>query len=283
MKLYEIHEVAQLTGLAAARLRAWERRYEVVRPLRMPNGYRGYSSEQVALLRAFARLIGEGERIGDLAVRPRKEVLARAESRRPEDTTGGALLEAVRELDRDRLEMLVAEQLTQRVFRRFAEEVALPLAQAVGDRWALGKLPIAAEHLASEVVVHALKGGLRLNRRGGPLLLGGCIPGEHHEWGFLCTLAGLQERGWKIHYLGANLPVEQVAEAAWKLAPRAVALSASDQALVRASLPSLAALPVTLPPGTLAVIGGAGVERHAVALRNYGFRMGLTALAVPAG
>ena len=74
-----------------------------------------------------------------------------------------------------------------------------------------------------------------------------------------------------------------MAEAAWKLAPRAVALSASDQALVRASLPSLAALPVTLPPGTLAVIGGAGVERHAVALRNYGFRMGLTALAAPAG
>lgn len=277
-RTYEIHEVAQLTGLATARLRAWERRYEVVRPRRMPNGYRVYTSDQVALLRAIAHLIGEGERIGDLAARPREEVLARAESHRPDDTAGGALLDAVRELDRERLETLVAEQLTLRGLRRFAGEVALPLAQAIGDQWALGKLPVAAEHLATEVVVHALKGGLRLNRGGGPLLLAGCIPGEHHEWGFLCTLAGLQERGWKTHYLGADLPVEQMAEAAWKLAPRAVALSASDQALVRASLPALAALTVTLPPGTLAVIGGAGVERHAVALHNYGFKMGPGAL-----
>ena len=37
-RTYEIHEVAELTGLAPARLRAWERRYEVVRHRRMPNG-----------------------------------------------------------------------------------------------------------------------------------------------------------------------------------------------------------------------------------------------------
>ena len=73
--------MAELTGLAAARLRAWERRYEVVRPRRMPNGYRAYTADQVALLRAYARLIDHGERIGDLAERPREDVLAQALSR----------------------------------------------------------------------------------------------------------------------------------------------------------------------------------------------------------
>jgi DNA-binding transcriptional MerR regulator len=62
-RTYEIHEVAELTGLAAARLRAWERRYEVVRPRRMANGYRAYTADQVALLRAYARLIESGERL----------------------------------------------------------------------------------------------------------------------------------------------------------------------------------------------------------------------------
>ena len=71
-RTYEIHEVAELTGLAAPRLRVWERRYEVVRPRRHPNGYRAYTADQVALLRAFARLIASGERIGDLATRPRE-------------------------------------------------------------------------------------------------------------------------------------------------------------------------------------------------------------------
>ena len=73
--------MAELTGLAAARLRVWERRYEVVRSRRMPNGYRASTADQVALLRAFARLIDGGERIGDLVARPREELLAQAETR----------------------------------------------------------------------------------------------------------------------------------------------------------------------------------------------------------
>jgi MerR family transcriptional regulator, light-induced transcriptional regulator len=276
-RTYEIHEVAELTGLAPARLRAWERRYEVVRPRRLPNGYRVYTADQVALLRAYARLIDGGERIGDLAGREREDVLARAEVRSPDGSPQAALLEAVRAFDRERLEGLVAQQLALRGLRAFAEEVVLPLARSVGDLWALGRVPIAAEHLASEVVLHALKGGLRMSRGTGPLVVCGCLAGERHEWGFLATLAVLQEDGWRIHYLGADLPVEAVVEAAWKLSPQGVAFSGSDPSLVRASLPALAAVVGKLPPRTMAVIGGGGVEPHARLLRGYGLRIGLEA------
>jgi MerR family transcriptional regulator, light-induced transcriptional regulator len=276
-RTYEIHEVAELTGLAPARLRVWERRYEIVRPGRMPNGYRAYSADQVALLRAFARLIGRGRRIGDLAARPREEVLAQAEAGSLDGSPHAALVEAVRTFDRERLEGLVAQQLALRGLRAFAEEIVLPLARSLGDLWALGKMPIAGEHLASEVVLHVLKGGLRMTRGTGPLVVGGCLPGERHEWGFLATLAVAQERGWRIHYLGADLPVEEVVEAVWKLTPLRVAFSGSDPALVRASLPALAALPGKLPPGTLGAIGGGGVEPHVRTLRGLGFRVGLEA------
>jgi methanogenic corrinoid protein MtbC1 len=282
-RTYEIHEVAELTGLAPARLRAWERRYEVVRPERMSNGYRAYTADQVALLRAYARLIESGERIGDLAARPREDVLAAAEARALDGSPQAALLDAVRTFDRERLEGLVAQQLALRGLRAFAEDVVLPLAQSVGDLWALGKIPIAAEHLASEVVLHALKGGLRMSRGTGPLVVCGCLAGERHEWGFLATLAVIQENGWRIHYLGADLPVNEVIEAAWQLAPQGVAFSSSDPAVVRASLPALAAVTSKLPPRTMAVIGGAGVGPHAQTLRGYGFRIGLEAFAAVAG
>jgi DNA-binding transcriptional MerR regulator len=281
-RTYEIHEVAELTGLAAARLRAWERRYVVVRPRRMPNGYRAYTADQVALLRAFARLIEAGERIGDLAARPREDVLAQAEVRSLDESPHAALMEAVRAFDRERLEGLVAQQLALRGLRAFAEEVVMPLAQSVGDLWALGKIPIAAEHLASEVVLHALKGGLRMSRGSGPLLVGACLPGERHEWGILGTLAVIQEDGWRIHYLGADLPVEEMVHAAWKLSPRGVAFSGSDPAIVRVSLPALASLPGKLPPRTMAAIGGGGVEPHARVLRGYGLRLGLEAFNLAA-
>lgn len=276
-RTYEIHEVAKLTGLTPARLRAWERRYEVVRPQRLPNGYRAYTGEQVALLRAFARLTEAGERIGDLAVRPRDEVIERAEGRALDGSPQGALVDAVRAFDRDRLEALVAQQIALRGLRAFAQEVVLPLAQAVGDLWALGKIPIAAEHMASEVVLHALKGGLRASRGAGPLAVCACLPGERHEWGFLGTLTLVQEQGWRVHYLGPDLPVEDVVEASWTLHPKVVALSTSFPDILEANLPALAALPDRLPPGTVPVIGGGGADAHAHLLRTHGYRIGLEA------
>ncbi len=276
-RTYEIHEVALLTGLAPARLRAWERRYDVVRPRRMGNGYRAYTADQVALLRAFARLIEAGERIGDLVARPREEVLSHAESRLRPDAPDAALLDAIRRLDREGLEALVAQQLALGGLQSFAAGPALRLAEAVGDMWALGKIPIACEHMASEVVVPALKSGLRMARGSGPLVVAGCLPGERHEWGILATLAVIQEQGWRVQYLGPDLPVNELIDVSWKLAPAAVGLSGSAPEVVRASLPALAALPAKLPPQTVAVLGGAGVEPHGRLLRGYGYRIGIGA------
>ena len=273
--MYEIHEVSELTGLAAPRLRAWERRYEVVRPRRMPNGYRAYTADQVALLRAFARLIEAGERIGDLAVQPAASVLARAEVRPSDGSPHGALVDAAQALDRERLEGLVAQQLALRSLASFAEDIVLPMARTLGDLWATDRMTIAAEHLASEVVVHALKGGLRLSRTTDPLVVAACLPGERHEWGMLATLAAIQDAGWRVQYLGPDLPLEAVAQAVWTLRPGAMALSSGDPAIVRGQLPALASLAGKLPPGTIAVIGGAGVEPHRRGLESYGFRFGI--------
>lgn len=279
-RTYEINEVAKLTGLAPARLRAWERRYEVVRPQRQANGYRAYSAEQVALLRAFAKLIDAGERIGDLADLPIDEILKRAEAMGLDGTPQGALMDAVRMLDRDRLEGLVAQQLALRGLRGFAEEVAMPLAEAVGDAWALGKLPIAAEHLATEVILHALKGGLRMARGHGPLLVAACLPGERHEWGIITALTALHQTGFRIHYLGADLPVDDVVEASWTLNPAAVAITASDPVIIARNLQELASLPSRLPPQTRIAIGGSGVDAYQDQLRGFGFRIGPDAFSV---
>jgi DNA-binding transcriptional MerR regulator/methylmalonyl-CoA mutase cobalamin-binding subunit len=279
-RTYEIHEVAKLTGLAPARLRAWERRYAVVRPERQPNGYRAYTAEQVALLRAFARLIDGGDRIGDLAGQPIEEVLSRAEQSDMAETAHGELLEATLGYDRDRLEALVHEQIERRGLAGFARDVVMPLALEVGDLWALGKIPIAVEHLASEVVLHALKGGLRASRGSGPVCVAALLPGERHEWGFLCVLADVQELGWQIHYLGPDLPPDEIVEAAWKRRATAIAVSASDPANVEPLLATLAQLPGRLPPRAFAVIGGTGIQPYSRFLTNHGFRAGLESFAL---
>ena len=128
-RTYEIHEVAELTGLQTARLRAWERRYEVVRPRRLPNRYRVYTSEQVALLRAFGRLCAAGERIGDLVRESRETVISRAEGRVTDGSPLSQLLDAVRRLDRDGLTALLAGSVVAIRTRSF---VTLAIALAFG-------------------------------------------------------------------------------------------------------------------------------------------------------
>ena len=277
-RTYEIHEVSELTGLATARLRAWERRYEVVRPTRQPNRYRTYTSEQVALLRAFARLCAAGERIGDLVREPREAVIARAEGRVTDGSPLSQLLEAVKRLDRERLAALLAEQRQRLDIERFGREIVLPLGEVIGDLWALGKLTVAAEHNASEVIVQQLKLELSQGPANGPVLLASCLPGEHHEWGFLVTLTELQLRGWRVQYLGADLPLKDLVDACWTLVPQVVALSGTDPANVAARLPEIRRLPRLIPPGTMLVLGGQGSEANASRLRRAGLKVGAGAI-----
>jgi methanogenic corrinoid protein MtbC1 len=153
-------------------------------------------------------------------------------------------------------------------------EVILPLAELIGDQWALGKLSVAVEHLASDVVIAALKRELELGRGKGPVLLAACLQGERHEWGLLCHLVLLARAGWRVRYLGADLPLHDLVDASWTVHPACLAISAADPANVEARLSDLRRLPRLVAPGLVIVIGGQGADALGSRLRRYGFRVG---------
>jgi hypothetical protein len=149
-----------------------------------------------------------------------------------------------------------------------------PLAPQIGDLWVMGDLPIAAEHLASEVILHALKGSLEEAAGEGPLLLASTLPGERHEWGILATLVVAQAEGWQCRYFGTDLPVDEMLNAAWTLRPAVVAFAANDPGIVEASISALEVFVRHLPPGVRATIGGRGAELQTRRLKRCGFRDG---------
>ncbi|MEO8030797.1 MAG: MerR family transcriptional regulator [Gemmatimonadota bacterium] len=281
--IYEIYEVAALTGLAPARLRAWERRYAVVRPARQANRYRAYNARQVALLRAYARLIQAGSRIGDLVSQPIESVLAQADARDQDGTPVGAFLAAVERLDRGAMYRILETEARSHGLVHLCDQVIQPLGQVVGDRWALGLLPIALEHLASETVVSFLKHALTMVVAADqPVLLANCLAGERHEWGVLRSLAHAQAAGWRLNYLGPDLPLGETIEAAWRLKPSLVALSASDPHLVQRQLRELLQLPKRLPAGVAVMFGGRGFVPHAEPLKSIGLLHGSDQFPTPA-
>src|SRR5690554_3342894 len=57
---YRIQTVAEMTGVPAATLRAWERRYGIPSPERSSSSYRLFSDHDVASIRRLKDLCNEG-------------------------------------------------------------------------------------------------------------------------------------------------------------------------------------------------------------------------------
>jgi methylmalonyl-CoA mutase cobalamin-binding subunit len=109
----------------------------------------------------------------------------------------------------------------------FAREIASPLLHEVGDRWERGELSVAAEHLVSAVTRSILSVALRGGSRGvaAPSLLFATPAGEPHEFGLLIAAVAAVGAGAEVTYLGSELPAEDLARAAERVQPAAVALS----------------------------------------------------------
>ena len=58
--VYTIGHAARLTGVPSATIRAWERRYGLVKPVRSDGGYRLYDEQGLQLLRAMGALVAGG-------------------------------------------------------------------------------------------------------------------------------------------------------------------------------------------------------------------------------
>ena len=57
---YRIQSVAEMTGVSAATLRAWERRYGIPAPQRTASAYRLYTDRDVELIRRVRELCANG-------------------------------------------------------------------------------------------------------------------------------------------------------------------------------------------------------------------------------
>ena len=89
---YPIRTVSKMTGLGIDTLRAWERRYDAVRPHRDDRG-RLYSDADVQRLRLLRDAVANGHAIGRAArfdVRELQAAAARSEDERISDKGGPA-------------------------------------------------------------------------------------------------------------------------------------------------------------------------------------------------
>jgi DNA-binding transcriptional MerR regulator len=235
-----IGEVSKRVGVSPEVLRAWERRYGLLKPTRSPGGLRLYSPADVERVQEMRRHIAGGLAPAQAAALAIDSFAPAGDDRSTLARAGAQLREALDRFDEPQAQAAFDRLLGISTVDTLLSEVVIPYLHELGARWERGEASVAQEHFASGLLRGRLLGMARGWGRGlGPLAVLACLPGEQHELGLIAFGLALHERGWRIVYLGADAPVETVAEVCSASSPSLVALSAVSAELVERALPAL--------------------------------------------
>lgn len=269
---YPLRTVSRLTGLSPDLIRAWEKRYAVVAPIRGSRGARLYSRDDIDHLRSLARAVAGGRAIGDVARLDRQQVKRLAEENEPGvgnasasarvagETIVERALNAVQAYDDATLRAELGDALAIMGPVRFVGEVATPLLTAVGERWHAGDISISQEHMASAALRNFLHSAIasRRSRTTPPSVLLATTSGEKHEGGLLMVALLLLEQRIEVAYLGPEIPGEDIVAAATELGVAVVALSFTSSRESKSALEAIRRLDRDLPPTVEVWLGGKG-------------------------
>lgn len=240
---YTIKSVSEITGILPVTIRAWERRHEILSPFRSENRYRMYSEQDVALLHWIKNRVDDGTTISN-AVTELKTMLQ--SGRLPEVIPQYRLKElqptgiAPAEYSLHLYNALIAHD-EKKAFEIYNEMnsaftlldiftlVIIPMLAKIGDAWYRGEIRVATEHFASNFIrgrLLSLFQSLPTKPRGAYVILG-CAPDEFHEIGSLMLATLLRKEGYRVEFLGADIPLDDLVEYVSSEKPNMIILSAT--------------------------------------------------------
>ncbi|WP_426756981.1 MerR family transcriptional regulator [Myxococcus sp. Y35] len=271
-RTYRIHIAAELAGVRVELIRAWERRYGVLRPQRTPAGYRVYTDRDVAVLKQLKQLTDEGMAISE-AAKLLPQLLAEpgaggaavglALPRSNAEAWRASVLTAAQAYDQPAVSEVLDEVLAALPPLKACEEVLAPLLCDVGERWQAGTLTVAQEHLVSQMVrarlVSLLHAAPQGRHRHAVLA---CFPDEEHEMGLLGAALRLRHLGARVTLLGQRVPASDLGRAVEALRPDVVGLSSVMNRGEASFEAVLTQLKQALPAGVPVWVGGAAARSH---------------------
>ena len=274
-----IQIASQRSGVTAHVIRIWERRYGALAPSRTGTNRRMYSDEDVQRLRLLRELTQNGHRIGSIAELstealenllqqykgsspaplPERQfsVDAARDLSEPEQYVT-ACVEAARTFEGDRLRRLLHRARLQFGQRAMLTRVIAPLIRELGESWQEGQLRAGHEHLGTAIIKEVLMTpvpGSQTAVNAGEIIVS-TPSGEIHELGALLVAASARDLGWRVTYLGPNLPAEEIAACARARSARAVALSMVYPEHCTAMQAQVRELRRLLPEGIALIVGG---------------------------
>jgi DNA-binding transcriptional MerR regulator len=277
--MLRIGELSRRLGVSDHLLRAWERRYGLLRPVRTAGGFRLYSEADLRRVQRMQQHLGQGLSAAEAAraaiddepgdgPAPGPTAGPAAEPGTTAAVPGArALATALDRYDEPAAQAVLDRLLTTLTVETVIREVLIPYLHELGERWQRGEVSVAQEHYAS----HVVRGRLVSLARGwghghGPGALLACLPGELHDIGLLGFGVVLHRNGWRISYLGADTPLADLIRTASARRPELVVVTGTVPELFAGQTVELARL-AGAAPLAIAGAGATGAVAGAVGAR----------------
>lgn len=263
-----IGELSRRADVGGHVLRAWERRYGLLRPARSEGGFRLYAEADERRVRRIRDHLACGLSAAEAAQAALHDDAGRVAEPGQFPVAAGELAGALRQafdaFDEPAAQAILDRLISDLSVTAVMREIMLPYLAELGDRWERGDASIAQEHFASNLIHGRLAGLARGWGDGsGPRAVLACPPGERHDLGLMIFGVTLNRHGWRIDYLGADTPVEELSRTAAARPSDLVVLAATRSGTLEPLTAELAALART---AALALAGAGAAPQLAAAV-----------------
>ena len=266
---YSIQQTAQISGLTAHVIRAWENRYQAVSPLRSEGNQRLYSEDDVQRLYLLSQAVHAGHRISTVVGMSHQE-LEKLALRRDQSSSGEhgeddvveRCLQSVRDLKADELEERIAGAAIEMGMIACIDNVIVPLMRRIGEEWHRGNIRAYHEHLASSVIRTYLGNRIRglKSPETAPVAVVTTPSGQIHEFGSLVVAIAAASAGFEIVFLGSDLPAEEIIQSIHETGASVLLLSIVFPGSTARVRKELEVLRRYLPETCRLILGGASAE-----------------------
>lgn len=218
MNAFTIKDLENLTGVKAHTIRIWEQRYSFLKPQRTDTNIRYYNNEElktilnIALLNKYGYKISHINRMTEAEMR--EKIVTLSNSQAQQERVINDLIQHMIDLKLDEFEDVLDGYIKIKGIEKAINYIIFPFMERIGVLWVTDHINPAQEHLVSNIIRQKLIVGIEnvgssLNINKTVLLF---LPeGEYHELGLLYIQYLIKSRGLNYLYLGANVPIEDVA------------------------------------------------------------------------
>lgn len=271
---YNIKAVSNMLNIHPGTLRAWERRYKVIEPVRNDAGHRLYTDEHIKVLQWIISQVEKGFTVGqavdllnkdDLLKHENAEIFSQDQLQVMKQEVKQALLRFSENEANGHLDYAFNVFSTERVVITVLGNIM----SEIGDMWERGEVSIAQEHFVTQYIrtkIGMVFQNLPLN---GMLPKVVCVsgPGEQHEIGLLIFTFFLRRRGYETIYLGTGIPEEDVLQVTKEVGAEYTVISCTHEDHLTRTLNLVDYLHASVPQLTIG-LGGAAVERLSESVRD---------------